>query len=102
VNTICETDTGIFWIGTRAGMSRFDMQTGKFTHYVHKPDSLNTLPDNYVWNIIEDSEKKLWIATRNGLSNFNPETKAFRNFRKDQPSSGSISHNFILEIVEDS
>lgn len=102
VNTICETDTGIFWIGTREGMSRLDLKKGEFTHYVHNPDSQNSLVDNNVWLITNDSEGHLWIATRNGMSRFDPSTKRFSNYTFSPTDTNSISNNFVFAIVEDS
>ncbi len=101
VNTICETDTGIFWIGTREGMSRLDLKQEKFIHYVHKPDSPNSLVDNNVWLIKKDSESKLWIATKGGLSRFDPENNRFTNYKFIPAGTNTISNNFVFAIVED-
>jgi signal transduction histidine kinase/ligand-binding sensor domain-containing protein/DNA-binding response OmpR family regulator len=100
VNTICETDTGIFWIGTREGMSKFDFRKGIFTHFKHNPDSSNSLVDNNIWMIIKDSENHLWISTRNGLSRFNPANNTFTNFKSG--TFNSISNDFVFALAEDS
>ena len=76
VNTICETDTGIFWIGTREGMSKIRSQEGRvYTLHVHDPDSPNSLINNNVWLIKKDSESKLSpiSATKDSYSRFDPE-----------------------------
>ncbi len=101
VNTICETDTGIFWIGTREGMSRFDLKQEKFTHFVHNPGSENSLVDNNVWLIKKDSESKLWIATKDGLSRFDPDDNKFTNYKFSPADTNSVSNNFVFAIVED-
>lgn len=101
VNSICETDTGIFWIGTREGMSRLDFKTGKFKHFRHHPDSANSLVDNNVWLIMEDSKKNLWISTRNGLSKYSPNENRFENFIADPLNPNTISNNFVFALAED-
>ena len=101
VNTICETDPGIFWIGTRQGMSRLDLRTGKYNHFTNHPDSSNSLVDNNIWLIAKDSENTLWIATRNGLSRFDPAANKFENFKAGPKDSNTISNNFVFTIVED-
>lgn len=101
VNTICETEPGIFWIGTRQGMSRLDLRTGKYTHFTNNTDSSNSLVDNNIWLIKEDSEKTLWIATRNGLSRFDPAANKFENFKAGPKDSNTISNDFVFAIVED-
>ena len=101
VNAICESEEGIFWIGTREGLSKFNLRTGKFTHYIHNPDLPNSLVDNSIWCITKDSENNLWIGTKNGLSHFNPQTEIFTNYSHSESNKNTISNNYILSIVED-
>ena len=71
VNVIFQDRNGIFWIGSVAGLSRFDPHTGRFK-----------LQDQPLYggfrrasDIFEDSNGILWLVTRNGsLIQFNPNT----------------------------
>ena len=76
INCIYEGSNGIFWIGTRNGIYRFD-ETDKTSKQYTTEEGL---PNNVVFGISEDFEGKLWISTDKGLSCFQPKTERFRNF----------------------
>lgn len=76
INSIYEGSNGIFWIGTRNGIYRFD-ETDKTSKQYTTEEGL---PNNVVFGILEDFEGKLWISTDKGLSCFQPKTEKFRNF----------------------
>ncbi|NJB83042.1 hybrid sensor histidine kinase/response regulator transcription factor [Wenyingzhuangia aestuarii] len=67
----------------------------------------NSLANNIVRNIFEDSQNNLWIGTADGLSKLpksqitakNPQ---FINYKNVPNNKTSISHNYILEITESS
>lgn len=65
------------WIGTYfGGLDCFDGKN--FTHYKHIQSDDNSLSDNSVWEILEDSKKRLWIGTLSGgLNLFNREHRNF-------------------------
>src|SRR4030095_12464222 len=66
INAIYEDKKGILWIGwgnpsnekkdKPGGLVRCDRATGKFTSYKHDPADPNTLADNNVFAIFEDSK----------------------------------------------
>ena len=76
INNIYEGHDGIFWIGTRNGIYRFDETTQTSKQYTTEEG----LPNNVVFGILEDFEGKLWISTDKGLSCFQPKAEKFRNF----------------------
>ena len=76
INSIYEGHDGIFWIGTRNGIYRFDEKDKTSKQYTTEEG----LPNNVVFGILEDREGKLWISTDKGLSCFQPKTEKFRNF----------------------
>lgn len=78
-NCIYEAHDGIFWIGTRSGIYRFDESKQEVKQYT----TAHGLPNNVVHGILEDSYGKLWISTDKGLSSFLPEAERFRNFTSD-------------------
>ena len=79
INCMYETRSGVFWIGTRSGIYRFDESKQEMTQYT----TAQGLPNNVVQGILEDSYGKLWISTDKGLSCFQPQTEKFRNFTND-------------------
>jgi len=78
INVICEDSEGNLWIGTEAGLNKFNVNNEKFTRYGVK----NGLPSEDIAGIVEDDYGNLWISTNNGFSRFNKELKSFKNFDK--------------------
>lgn len=67
-----EDSKGRLWFGTApGGLSRFDRETGKFTHFTKR----DGLPDDSVVSILEDAYGRLWLGTNYGLCVFTPETR---------------------------
>ena len=76
INAIYEAHNGIFWIGTRSGLFRFDEDKKEYKQYT----TSNGLPNNVIHGILEDISGRLWLSTNKGLSCFQPETEKFRNY----------------------
>jgi ligand-binding sensor domain-containing protein/signal transduction histidine kinase len=62
VNHILQTRDGYLWVGTQAGVARFDGV--RFTVFDHT--NTPALHDDYIDGLVEDGEGTLWIATSNG------------------------------------
>lgn len=87
INCIHEARNGIFWIGTRNGIYRFDESKKETRQYT----TAHGLPNNVVHGILEDSSGNLWLSTNQGLSCFQPNTEKFRNYAD---SDGLQSNQF--------
>ncbi|MDB5016642.1 MAG: hypothetical protein JWQ84_1474 [Mucilaginibacter sp.] len=89
VRTIYEDREGAIWVGTgsaflyetprgEGGLNKLDKKTGKFTRYMHKPDDPESLTDNRVRAIFEDSRGTFWVGTAgDGLLTMNRKTGKF-------------------------
>jgi signal transduction histidine kinase/ligand-binding sensor domain-containing protein len=62
VTKILETKDGYLWVGTQAGLARFDGV--RFTVFDHTNTAV--LSDDYISDLVEDRDGTLWIATVNG------------------------------------
>ncbi len=71
-----EKEPDILWLGTDAGLNRFDVSTGKATHFTTD----DGLPDNVVYSTLVDERGTLWMSTNRGISNFDPDNNTFRNY----------------------
>ena len=49
----------------------------RFTQYTTK----DGLPNNTVYDLLEDDNGNIWISTGKGVSRFNPKTEEFKNYR---------------------
>lgn len=77
VSAVTEDSRGHIWLSTdRGGLSRYNPSTDDFTTYSIEEG----LPDNVVYNVLEDENGFLWFGTNNGLVKFNPETGAIKLF----------------------
>lgn len=66
----------VLWVGTDAGLDRFDIEHETFTHYT----TAHGLPHNSIRSIVEDSDGILWITCQMGLTRFDPIEESFRSF----------------------
>ncbi|MEP7374749.1 MAG: two-component regulator propeller domain-containing protein [Chitinophagaceae bacterium] len=121
VNTIYEDKKGTIWIGwgdafagkkeSPGGLVRLDRFTGKLTKYKHDPADPNSLADNNVFAIYEDSKDNLWIGTRgDGLHTLDRATGRFTHYYYDSthtekpgppPYNETSGNTFISFITED-
>jgi signal transduction histidine kinase/ligand-binding sensor domain-containing protein/DNA-binding response OmpR family regulator len=75
VNAILKDQTGFIWIGTLAGLNRYDGYNFKI--FKHGINDTTSLSDDYIVNISEGPHQSLWISTRNGFNIYNPVTEKF-------------------------
>ncbi|MCK4856186.1 MAG: hypothetical protein KAT31_18030 [Bacteroidales bacterium] len=58
---------GFVWLGTYAGLQRFDGY--EFKTYTYDPANPSSISDNFISTIFEDDSANLWIGTSaNGLN----------------------------------
>jgi len=101
VNAFYEEDKYL-WIGTEAGLDRFDKKTGKFKLYQYNPKNERSLASNAVYALKKDSKGNLWVGTwAGGLHLYNYQTDDFTRFVPDG-KPGSTSSASIFSICEDS
>src|SRR4249919_1226086 len=67
ITRILQTSDGYLWIGTQAGLARFDGV--RFTVFDHT--NTPALHDDYISELVEDRQGTLWISTFNsGVMSF--------------------------------
>ncbi|QCX40344.1 response regulator [Aureibaculum algae] len=99
-----------FWIGTYDnGVYRyvFDVNSNSYKKniYYHNKNNPNSIANDIIRNIYEDSHGNIWFATGNGLSKLDAsqtdkEEPVFQSCRNILGDSSSINHNYILSIYE--
>ena len=67
---------GYIWIGTDAGIVKYNPQTDSFNFF----NTSDGLSNNTVYGILIDKYNNLWLSTNSGLSKFDPSTGIFNNF----------------------
>ena len=101
VDAFYEENDSTLWIGSSKGLSRYDIKTKTFIHFVNNPNDENSLSKDGVVDIIEDKPGALWIATQSGLDYFNIKSGIFKHYRHIPQNNNSISHNELTSLLKD-
>ena len=98
---IYQDNKGIFWIGTRNGLLRFDLQKKSFYTYKNNPSKPNSLNNDFIKSICPDPlkpDKILWLGTAGGgLNRFNMDDGTFAHFTE----SDGLPNNVVYGILPD-
>jgi ligand-binding sensor domain-containing protein/signal transduction histidine kinase/DNA-binding response OmpR family regulator len=90
------------WVGTLKGLSYYDFKTDKFTTFHHQPGHANSLPDDAVYDLVQDRDGAIWIATyRGGLCKFDPHKDKFETFVPDPQDSTTLSSDGVTRLLLD-
>ena len=88
------------WVCTGStGVLMYDIKTEETVHYLHDENDINSISQNSVETVYEDSKGVMWFGTTdNGFFIFNEEEHNFTRYivDKDIPTSGRVR-----EIIED-
>ena len=94
---------GVLWLGTwGSGMIRFDPSTQNSKVYLHDLENKNSISDDVVFNITEDSKGIMWICTSNGLNKFDKAKEKFTSYVHSASNPDGIKANALYYILEDS
>lgn len=75
VRCILTDEQGFIWIGTKAGVGRYDGHELK--KYVYQTNVPHSLPHNQIHQIIEDKQKNIWILTEKGVARYQRHSDDF-------------------------
>ena len=102
---LLQDQAGYLWVAPwDKGLNRVNLQTGEFTRYQYdeaKPDSLS---DNDIMTLYEDSHNVLWAGSSySGLNRFIPSDSGgtFKHYQHDEADEHSLSHDYVATIYED-
>jgi ligand-binding sensor domain-containing protein len=104
VTAIGEDHSGALWIGTRAGLDRFDSRTGRCTnHFVNNSTNATTISSNHIsrHGISEDKLGNLWVGTNNGLNRLDIKNLQFTRFYQDIQVSNGLTTSDIHTVYTD-
>jgi ligand-binding sensor domain-containing protein/two-component sensor histidine kinase len=103
-----EDRQGVLWVGTgsvynnnpkEGGLNCLDKKTGTFTRFQHDPKNPNTLIDNRVRAILEDSRGIFWVGTAgDGLHTLDRKTATFQRHRYDPAHPEKLSRPPIHKV----
>lgn len=77
VRAITQDAQGYIWLGTQAGLNRFDGM--QFEHF--NKENRRHLASNAITRLLTDSSGYIWVGTKAGLSGFDPLTLEFDRYQ---------------------
>lgn len=78
IHEISQDKNGVIWLGTAAGLHRFDAQTQRFESKLPSFDSSFNIPDSEITSLKEDHLGRLWLGTENsGVHLYDPAKDQF-------------------------
>ena len=98
---LAQDHDGFLWVGTYAGLNRFDGYSFKL--FASDQNTPGSLADSNIRALMVDDEGALWVGTRNGgLSRYDSVSGSFANFRNDPSDPLSIPSDEVHAIHQDS
>ncbi len=103
---ILEDSNGTLWIGngydSDCGLIAFDKEKKTIIKkFIHDPKDKNSISNNIVRSLFDDSKGHIWAGTLNGLCILDKLTGKFIVFKKDPNNSSSLSNSNITRIYKD-
>ncbi|MEO5935254.1 MAG: two-component regulator propeller domain-containing protein, partial [Duganella sp.] len=99
VLAIVQDTQGFIWLGTQAGLTRFDgYRTVTYKSAVSDP---NSLVDNWVRVLHVDGSGRMWVGTDGGLDLYDPATRHFTHFAPQEPGQRGNGNRHVRAIVDD-
>lgn len=98
-NNIMEDSEGNIWAGSYdKGLFRFRLGDGRYVNFTHEAGIKNSLSNNTINGIFEDSKKNIWIVTDGGgLSLLDKKKQRFKSYN----TNNGFPSNFLFRILED-
>lgn len=105
VRALAETPDGMVWVGTDAGLARYDVRNNRWRVFTSAPpgsaDAATALPDNRVQALLIDSQGRLWVGLIHGLAWFDSANEVFSSYFRDDAESRSLPDDYIVSLFED-
>ncbi|MYM36467.1 response regulator [Duganella sp. FT94W] len=99
VLAIAQDQQGFIWLGTQAGLTRFDgYRTINYKSAVADPHSL---VDNWVRVLHLDPSGQLWIGTDGGLDRYDSASKTFTHFLPRESAQRGNGNRHVRAIEDD-
>ena len=99
VTAFAQDSTGYLWMGTKAGLNRFNGRAMRSYHHVR--GDTTALPGYHIAALLVDAAGTLWVGTNAGLSRFDPATESFRSYRPAPDTANSLCGPTVRRIAQD-
>ncbi len=96
INDIEVTDNFVWVAYPALGLDRIDPTTNQVKHYSFNPDDNNSISNNNILDIQQDSKGMIWLATAEGINKFDPTTETFTRYTE----ADGLPTNLTVGVVE--
>jgi ligand-binding sensor domain-containing protein len=102
VSAVLIDRSAILWVGSNAGLNKASLNEKPFGLKQHEPGNPNSLTDNKVTALLEDSSGNIWIGTDvGGLNYWNKKTNKFSSYRHHDNNPASLRYDDVYAMLED-
>ena len=91
VKTIYQDIKGYIWVGTDAGLNRYNGY--EFKQYKHDEYNKNSISHNYIIDITEDKNGRIWVSTIGGLTRIDTDTDEIKNYYSEKDNGNLLDSN---------
>ncbi len=85
------------WIGTYAGLYKYNIEDSSIVFYKHDDKNKNSLSNNYIFSICEDNNGKIWIGTSDGLNKYDPKIDGFKSYYEENGLPNGVINSIIAD-----
>ncbi len=100
VTCFLKDSKGFIWIGTTAGLSRYD--GFDFVNFQHSIGDTTSIADNYIVNLQEDKNGNIWIETRWNYVFYNVEQQKFYTNLDDILKTNNLNDEIEKVYIDES
>jgi len=94
--------SGAIWVGTAAGLDRWQPERSAFVHFEHDEKDPASLDGAQVSQVIEDQTGALWVGMFDGgLARVDHGGRVLERFRHDAKVASSIASDDVRAVLED-
>ena len=98
VSCMAYDSSGYLWVGTRAGLDKYDLTNGTFEHYFKRSRS----DADFIYRSVMDASGNLWIGTRRrGLMLFNPRNATYKRFFDTPQAQINLAGKIVGDMIFD-
>ncbi|MDP2209162.1 MAG: two-component regulator propeller domain-containing protein [Bacteroidota bacterium] len=102
VNSICEGENNMLWLGTYSGgILQFSKNNKTFKRHTHNSNNKNSLSSNTIFRIYLDTNSKLWVGTEHRLNVLDIKSEEILRIFSEPTNPSSLSNDNIQSIFED-
>ena len=101
VYSFLEDSSQNLWIGSTAGLARYNLKTGNLDFFNNQSNDPQSLSSNVVYHLLMDSDKNIWVGTSGGLNKMIKGTENnVPRFINWQTSQSDLPYDDVFCIVD--